>query len=113
MLSGSLHELELYNRCPILFVKNTNYNHNGQHVISGSGWSESSSAGNSSWCSNQGTAKIPYMHCHIFILQLKITNNILLDQFFDHAIGINVPRSRFLPVKATSDLQLVQVCIIC
>jgi len=29
-------------------------------------------------------------------------------QFFDHAIGINVPRSRFLPVKATSDLQLVQ-----
>ncbi|PWZ32990.1 UTP--glucose-1-phosphate uridylyltransferase [Zea mays] len=28
--------------------------------------------------------------------------------FFDHAIGINVPRSRFLPVKATSDLQLVQ-----
>ncbi|MBA0583240.1 hypothetical protein Gorai_014105, partial [Gossypium raimondii] len=28
--------------------------------------------------------------------------------FFDHAIGINVPRSRFLPVKATSDLLLVQ-----
>uniref|UniRef100_A0A804NL24 UTP--glucose-1-phosphate uridylyltransferase n=1 Tax=Zea mays TaxID=4577 RepID=A0A804NL24_MAIZE len=29
-------------------------------------------------------------------------------QFFDHAIGINVPRSCFLPVKATLDLQLVQ-----
>ncbi|MFX6575096.1 UTP--glucose-1-phosphate uridylyltransferase, partial [Acinetobacter baumannii] len=28
--------------------------------------------------------------------------------FFDHAIGINVPRSRFLPVKASSDLLLVQ-----
>jgi hypothetical protein len=37
----------------------------------------------------------------------------LLDQFFDHAIGINVPRSRFLPVKATSDLQLVQICMLC
>ncbi|KAL5983209.1 hypothetical protein ACLOJK_017293 [Asimina triloba] len=32
-----------------------------------------------------------------------------LEQFFDHAIGINVPRSRFLPVKTTSDLLLVQV----
>lgn len=30
-------------------------------------------------------------------------------QFFDRAIGVNVPRSRFLPVKATSDLLLVQV----
>ncbi|CAI7784848.1 unnamed protein product [Closterium sp. NIES-54] len=29
-------------------------------------------------------------------------------QFFDRAIGVNVPRSRFLPVKATSDLLLVQ-----
>ncbi|KAF9600158.1 hypothetical protein IFM89_004873 [Coptis chinensis] len=28
--------------------------------------------------------------------------------FFEKAIGINVPRSRFLPVKATSDLLLVQ-----
>ncbi|MCH94535.1 UTP-glucose 1 phosphate uridylyltransferase, partial [Trifolium medium] len=28
--------------------------------------------------------------------------------FFDKAIGINVTRSRFLPVKATSDLFLVQ-----
>jgi hypothetical protein len=26
---------------------------------------------------------------------------------------INVPRSRFLPVKATSDLQLIQVCMLC
>lgn len=30
-------------------------------------------------------------------------------QFFDNAIGVNVPRSRFLPVKASSDLLLVQV----
>lgn len=29
-------------------------------------------------------------------------------QFFDNSIGINVPRSRFLPVKSTSDLMLVQ-----
>ncbi|MQM07873.1 hypothetical protein Taro_040718 [Colocasia esculenta] len=29
-------------------------------------------------------------------------------RFFDNAIGVNVPRSRFLPVKATSDLLLVQ-----
>lgn len=41
-------------------------------------------------------------------IYINITNKVLLDQFFDHAIGINVPRSRFLPVKATSDLQLVQ-----
>ncbi|GFY94139.1 similar to UDP-GLUCOSE PYROPHOSPHORYLASE 1 [Actinidia rufa] len=32
----------------------------------------------------------------------------LVNKFFDNAIGINVPRSRFLPVKATSDLLLVQ-----
>lgn len=37
----------------------------------------------------------------------------LLLQFFDHAIGVNVPRSRFLPVKATSDLLLVQVPALC
>ncbi|KAG1359512.1 putative UTP--glucose-1-phosphate uridylyltransferase [Cocos nucifera] len=30
-------------------------------------------------------------------------------KFFDHAIGIYVPQSRFLPVKATSDLLLVQL----
>jgi len=41
-------------------------------------------------------------------IYINITNKVLLDQFFDHAIGINVPRSRFLPVKATSDLKLVQ-----
>jgi len=29
-------------------------------------------------------------------------------QFFDNAKGINVPRSRFLPVKSTSDLFVVQ-----
>jgi len=29
-------------------------------------------------------------------------------QFFERAIGINVPRSRFLPVKSTSDLFVVQ-----
>lgn len=34
---------------------------------------------------------------------------ISVKQFFDHAIGVNVPRARFLPVKATSDLLLVQV----
>ena len=28
-------------------------------------------------------------------------------RFFDRAIGVNVPRSPFLPVKATSDLLLV------
>jgi len=31
-------------------------------------------------------------------------------QFFNKAVGVNVPRSRFLPVKACSDLLLVQVC---
>ncbi|KAK3205098.1 hypothetical protein Dsin_019144 [Dipteronia sinensis] len=48
----------------------------------------------------------------------KILNFCLLtslipyvNQFFDHAIDINVPRSRFLPVKATFDLLLVQVTI--
>lgn len=29
-------------------------------------------------------------------------------QFFKNAKGINVPRSRFLPVKSTSDLFIVQ-----
>ncbi|XP_030929822.1 UTP--glucose-1-phosphate uridylyltransferase 2-like [Quercus lobata] len=29
-------------------------------------------------------------------------------QFFDHAIGINVPQSRYLPMNATSDLLLLQ-----
>ncbi|CAI7840582.1 unnamed protein product, partial [Closterium sp. NIES-54] len=35
-------------------------------------------------------------------------NNEYCLEFFDRAIGVNVPRSRFLPVKATSDLLLVQ-----
>ena len=51
--------------------------------------------------------------CFYVTIYINITNKVLLDQFFDHAIGINVPRSRFLPVKATSDLQLVQVCMLC
>lgn len=42
-----------------------------------------------------------------FLLSANIFISFL--QFFDKAIGINVPRSRFLPVKATSDLLLVQV----
>ncbi|RWW22884.1 hypothetical protein BHE74_00011679 [Ensete ventricosum] len=61
-------------------------------------WRESSSIGNCSWCSN---SKNNSLHCK----HLKFC----LKQFFGHAIGINVPRSRFLPVKATSDLLLVQV----
>ncbi|KAJ7961805.1 UTP--glucose-1-phosphate uridylyltransferase [Quillaja saponaria] len=31
-------------------------------------------------------------------------------RFFDDAIGIIVPQSRFLPMNATSDLLLLQVC---
>nr|ACC62216.1 UDP-glucose pyrophosphorylase [Paulownia sp. ZKC-2008] len=41
------------------------------------------------------------------VLQLETAAGAAV-RFFDHAIGINVPRSRFLPVKATSDLLLVQ-----
>ncbi|KAM0887446.1 hypothetical protein ACQ4PT_029023 [Festuca glaucescens] len=41
------------------------------------------------------------------VLQLETAAGAAI-RFFDHAIGMNVPRSRFLPVKATSDLQLVQ-----
>jgi len=41
------------------------------------------------------------------ILQLETAAGAAI-RFFDRAIGINVPRSRFLPVKATSDLLLVQ-----
>ncbi|KAJ8753371.1 hypothetical protein K2173_019770 [Erythroxylum novogranatense] len=41
------------------------------------------------------------------VLQLETAAGAAI-KFFDHAIGINVPRSRFLPVKATSDLLLVQ-----
>lgn len=41
------------------------------------------------------------------VLQLETAAGAAI-RFFDHAIGVNVPRSRFLPVKATSDLLLVQ-----
>ncbi|CAA6673438.1 unnamed protein product [Spirodela intermedia] len=41
------------------------------------------------------------------ILQLETAAGAAI-RFFDNAIGVNVPRSRFLPVKATSDLLLVQ-----
>nr|ABB88893.1 UDP-glucose pyrophosphorylase [Populus tremula x Populus tremuloides] len=41
------------------------------------------------------------------VLQLETAAGAAI-KFFDHAIGINAPRSRFLPVKATSDLLLVQ-----
>lgn len=43
----------------------------------------------------------------IKVLQLETAAGAAI-RFFDHAIGCNVPRSRFLPVKATSDLLLVQ-----
>uniref|UniRef100_A0A5B6ZWS0 UTP--glucose-1-phosphate uridylyltransferase n=1 Tax=Davidia involucrata TaxID=16924 RepID=A0A5B6ZWS0_DAVIN len=43
----------------------------------------------------------------IKVLQLETAAGAAI-RFFDQAIGINVPRSRFLPVKATSDLLLVQ-----
>ncbi|KAF1895163.1 hypothetical protein Lal_00022661 [Lupinus albus] len=41
------------------------------------------------------------------VLQLETAAGAAI-RFFDKAIGSNVPRSRFLPVKATSDLLLVQ-----
>jgi UTP--glucose-1-phosphate uridylyltransferase len=41
------------------------------------------------------------------VLQLETAAGAAI-KFFDNAIGSNVPRSRFLPVKATSDLLLVQ-----
>ncbi|KAI3699258.1 hypothetical protein L2E82_43440 [Cichorium intybus] len=43
----------------------------------------------------------------IKVLQLETAAGAAI-KFFDNAIGINVPRSRFLPVKASSDLLLVQ-----
>ncbi|KAI3417475.1 UTP--glucose-1-phosphate uridylyltransferase [Psidium guajava] len=43
----------------------------------------------------------------IKVLQLETAAGAAI-KFFDNAIGINVPRSRFLPVKSTSDLLLVQ-----
>ncbi|XP_073060739.1 LOW QUALITY PROTEIN: UTP--glucose-1-phosphate uridylyltransferase-like [Primulina eburnea] len=41
------------------------------------------------------------------VLQLETAAGAAI-RFFNHAVGTNVPRSRFLPVKATSDLLLVQ-----
>lgn len=41
------------------------------------------------------------------VLQLETAAGAAI-RFFDKAIGVNVPRSRFLPVKACSDLLLVQ-----
>nr|AAL99195.1 UTP:alpha-D-glucose-1-phosphate uridylyltransferase [Solanum tuberosum] len=41
------------------------------------------------------------------VLQLETAAGAAI-KFFDRAIGANVPRSRFLPVNATSDLLLVQ-----
>ncbi|XP_071702219.1 UTP--glucose-1-phosphate uridylyltransferase [Rutidosis leptorrhynchoides] len=41
------------------------------------------------------------------VLQLETAAGAAI-KFFDNAIGVNVPRSRFLPVKASSDLLLVQ-----
>ena len=51
------------------------------------------------------------MFSNILMSKFLLSANIFISflQFFDKAIGINVPRSRFLPVKATSDLLLVQV----
>ncbi|XP_049405596.1 UTP--glucose-1-phosphate uridylyltransferase-like [Solanum stenotomum] len=43
----------------------------------------------------------------IKVLQLETAAGAAI-RFFDQAIGANVPRSRFLPVKASSDLLLVQ-----
>eukprot|EP00245_Coleochaete_scutata_P013499 TRINITY_DN550_c0_g1_i1.p1 TRINITY_DN550_c0_g1~~TRINITY_DN550_c0_g1_i1.p1 ORF type:complete len:476 (+),score=140.20 TRINITY_DN550_c0_g1_i1:170-1597(+) len=41
------------------------------------------------------------------VLQLETAAGASI-KFFDNAIGVNVPRSRFLPVKTCSDLLLVQ-----
>ncbi|GAM18751.1 hypothetical protein SAMD00019534_019260 [Acytostelium subglobosum LB1] len=41
------------------------------------------------------------------ILQLEIAAGAAIE-FFNNARGVNVPRSRFLPVKSTSDLFIVQ-----
>lgn len=41
------------------------------------------------------------------VIQLETAVGSAIGQF-EKAVGINVPRSRFLPVKSTSDLFLVQ-----
>lgn len=45
----------------------------------------------------------------VFYTALNVLALFCLHQFFDKAGGVNVPRSRFLPVKGCSDLLLVQV----
>ncbi|KAK9282814.1 hypothetical protein L1049_011036 [Liquidambar formosana] len=48
---------------------------------------------------------------HVFyfiLLILMLFSPLCLSQFFGHAIGINVPHSRYLRMKSTSDLLLVQ-----
>ncbi|RXH68465.1 hypothetical protein DVH24_030798 [Malus domestica] len=54
-------------------------------------------------------AQVPEEHevDGVKVLQLETAAGAAI-KFFDHAIGINVPRARFLPVKATSDLLLVK-----
>ena len=98
----------------------------------GGGWDQSSPTWDCCWCCNKGMVSL-VLTCSpwnfssvicshdlvgvwlplklIYFLYLSVCLSILSNflQFFDHAIGINVPRSRFLPVKATSDLLLVQV----
>lgn len=54
------------------------------------------------------TSHISYLLLGSFFLY-SIYCSVSVKQFFDNAIGVNVPRTRFLPVKATSDLLLVQV----
>jgi len=41
------------------------------------------------------------------VIQLETASGAAIE-FFDNAKGVNVPRSRFLPVKSTSDLFVVQ-----
>ncbi|KAI6691404.1 hypothetical protein NL676_028232 [Syzygium grande] len=45
------------------------------------------------------------------VLQLETAAGAAIEQFFDNAIAINVPRSRFIPLKATSDMLEVQIYI--
>jgi len=45
--------------------------------------------------------------CGKDVIQLETACGAAI-QFFDNAKGVNVPRSRFLPVKSTSDLLVVQ-----
>lgn len=47
-----------------------------------------------------------HLESGVDIIQLETAAGAAM-QYFDRAIGINVPRSRFLPVKKTSDLLLI------